>query len=211
MSTTACVSSSRIDEIIKFWFGRVETTIVPSENRARIWFSEDDDVDNEVSDVFSSDLASAIAGQYDQWQSTARGHLALVLILDQFSRHVYRNQPAAYAQDEMALNVTLHGLDAELDHELSLIERVFFYFPLLHSEELAHQERSVVVYQNLAEMAFAETRVIYDSFLKFANHHYSIIQRYGRFPQRNEILSRASTSIELDYLAQIHEQEEQAL
>ena len=131
----------------------------------------------------------------------------LVILLDQFSRHIYRNKDGAYKQDEMALVTCVEGIAEEYDHELSLTERVFYYFPLLHAESLAYQERSVEAYQTLAELAFSETRVIYDSFLKFANHHYSIIQRYGRFPQRNNILKRKSTELELAYLTQLEEQQ----
>ncbi len=86
------------------------------------------------------------------------------------------------------------------DHALSLIERVFYYFPLLHSEHLAFQEQSIRAYQLLVEMAFPETQIIYESFCKFANHHYNIIKRFDRFPQRNAILSRESTEEEIKYL-----------
>ena len=193
----------QIDDLLKFWFGRVETTVVPSENRARIWFSEDADVDLEIKEQFSDQLQLAAEAKYASWNQTPRGRLAQIILLDQFSRHVHRSKAAAYSQDSLALDICIHGMADEQDHELSLIERVFFYFPLLHSESLTYQERSVQSYHMLAELAFSETRVIYDSFLKFANHHYSIIQHYGRFPQRNVILDRKSTELELSYLDQL--------
>lgn len=190
----------RSENIIKFWFGRVEDTIVPSENRARIWFGESPEVDEDIKARFEKDLDKAIKGDYNAWVETPRGQLALIILLDQFSRHVYRDSPTAYAQDEKALQICLEGIKRQDDRSLSLIERVFYYFPLLHSEHLGYQEQSVHAYQTLAEIAFSETRVIYDSFLKFANHHYTIIQRFGRFPQRNDAMKRESTEEEVMYL-----------
>lgn len=193
----------RAEEINKFWLGRVEETIIPSEHRARVWFGEDQETDNEIKNLFTADLEKAIRGEYDAWQENARGQLALILLLDQFSRHVYRNTPQAFSQDVKSLAICVQGMSEEADHSLSLIERVFYYFPLLHSENLHHQEQAVHAYQILAELAFSETRVIYDSFLRFANHHYGVIQRFGRFPQRNRVLNRDSTPEEIVYLREI--------
>lgn len=193
----------RAEEINRFWLGRVEETIIPSEHRARIWFGEDKETDAEIKNLFSKDLQSAIDNEYDYWMETPRGQLSLILLLDQFSRHVFRDTPKAFAQDKKALQVCVQGMSVEADHSLSLIERVFYYFPLLHSENVQLQEQAVLSYQILAELAFSETRVIYESFLRFANHHYSIIQRFGRFPQRNRVLNRQSTDEELIYLREI--------
>ena len=193
----------RAEEINKFWLGRVEETIIPSEHRARVWFGEDPKTDQEIKSLFNIDLEKAIKGEYDSWQKNSRSQLALILLLDQFTRHIYRDTPEAFAQDPKALAVCMQGMSIEADHSLSLIERVFYYFPLLHSENIHHQEQSMRAYQVLAELAFSETRVIYDSFLRFANHHYGVIQRFGRFPQRNRVLNRDSTPEEIVYLREI--------
>lgn len=193
------------DEVLKFWFGRVEQTIVPTEHRARIWFGEDPVIDEEIKARFSPDLEAAIIGNLSPWEASPRGQLGLIIMLDQFSRHIYRNSLQAFAQDEQALTVCLKGLREEADHALSLIERVFYYFPLLHSEKIGYQEQSVRAYRTLVDLSFSETRVIFDSFYKFANHHYSIIKRFGRFPQRNALLTRKSTNAELEYLKEIEE------
>ncbi len=197
----------KMDEILKFWFGRVEETIVPTENRARIWFGEDPGIDAQIRERFLTDLEHASRGDYDHWSDCARGQLALIILLDQFSRHVYRNSSKAYSQDRKALHICALGIEEESEHELSLIERVFYYFPLLHAEQVGYQEQSIRAYQMLSELAFIETRVIYDSFLKFANHHYTIIRRFGRFPQRNGALNRESSEEELAYLKEIDETE----
>lgn len=194
-----------VDKILKFWFGRVEDTIVPTEHRARIWFGEDPTVDEEIRDLFSHDLEKAMTGEYDGWQQNPRGQLALIIVYDQFSRHIHRNSPLAFSQDLKALDICTSGIQNESEHHLSLIERVFYYFPLLHSEEIVFQEQGIRAYQLLADLAFSETRVIYDSFVKFAHHHHSIIRRFGRFPQRNSVLGRESTSEELSYLKEIEE------
>lgn len=199
------VDSKPYDNVLKFWFGHVEETIVPTEHRARIWFAEDQEVDQEVKSRFSVLLTSATQGERANWEESARGQLALIIILDQFSRHIYRGLDKAFDQDAHALSICLKGMESEADHSLSLIERVFYYFPLLHSEKLAYQERSVRAYRTLVDLAFSETRVIFESFLKFANHHYLVIQRFGRFPQRNQVLHRESSKEELEFLKDIEE------
>ena len=195
----------RQNEILDFWFGRVEETIIPSENRARIWFGEDDEIDGLIRDKFLDDLNNAITGKHSDWNSTARGQLALIIILDQFSRHIYRGTSNAYETDQQAMDICLAGLSLEYDHQLSLIERVFFYFPLLHSEDIEMQKKSVQAYRMLSDLSFAETRVIFESFFKFANHHFSVINRFGRFPQRNQSLNRVMTSHEQSYLNEIQD------
>lgn len=193
------------DDVLKFWFGHVEETIVPTEHRAKIWFGEDKEIDEEIKTRFSTHLEAAIAGQLGEWEKKPRGELALIIVLDQFTRHIYRNSDKAFSQDPKALSICLEGIRHQSDHSLSLIERVFYYFPLLHSEKIGYQEQSVRAYRTLVDLAFSETRVIFDSFLKFANHHYSIIHRFGRFPQRNNALHRESSKAEIAFLKEIEE------
>lgn len=199
------MTTAAYDDILKFWFGRVEETIVPTEHRARIWFGEDQETDQEIKWRFAVQLEAAKTGQLNGFEKTPRGQLALIIVLDQFSRHIYRGSTGAFAQDPKALSICLNGIQHEADHSLSLIERVFYYFPLLHSEDIVNQEKSLHAYRALIDLAFSETRVIFDSFFKFANHHYSIVQRFGRFPQRNKALNRESTKAELEFLKEIGE------
>lgn len=197
---------SRVQSILKYWFGRVEDTLIPSEHQARIWFGDNEDIDIEIRGQFDTDLRHAMLGHYYDWEKDPRSLLALIITLDQFSRHIYRGKPTAFQQDDYALSVCIRGMENNYDHNLSLIERVFFYFPLLHSEHLAYQESSIRAYEMLTELALPETKVIYESFFKFASHHYSIVRRFGRFPQRNSILNRESTDEELDYLRESDQQ-----
>ncbi len=189
-----------VDSVLTYWFGKIEETIIPSEERSRIWFSDSIEVDEEIKSKFLLTHEALSEYDYAEWQDTPRSRLAKIIVLDQFSRHLFRNTSQAYEMDKKALETCLQGIRQDDDHNLSLIERVFFYFPMMHSEQLVYQEQALIAYRVLSELAFDETKVIYDSFLKFANHHYTIIQRFGRFPQRNAILSRSSTKEERQYL-----------
>lgn len=200
-----------VDNVLKFWFGNIEETIVPNEERSKIWFSDAPDVDSKIKARFAPTLERVRTTPTSDWTSTPRGKLAKIIVLDQFSRHIFRNLPEAYDNDKQALETCLQGIRQEEDHQLSLIERVFFYFPLLHSEQLVYQEQAVIAFTVLSELALDETKIIYESFLKFANHHYTIIQRFGRFPQRNAVLNRTSTPDELEYLAELDNEEQQEL
>lgn len=190
----------KIETILHYWFGNAEKTALPSEHRIWIWFSGDPSLDTEIKDLFQEDLLKAEGGDYEHWQQTPRGSLALIVLLDQFSRHIYRNTPKAFEQDSKALHACLQGVEASYDHQLSLIERVFFYLPLMHSESPEMQILSVRAYQILAAIAFSETRPLFERFLDYAIRHHDHIVRFGRFPYRNEILGRTSTEAELLFL-----------
>lgn len=189
-----------IEAILRFWFGQVEKTIIPSENRSRLWFGDNNEADQAIRNDFSDTLEKAIRGDYAEWEASPRGQLALIIVLDQFSRRIYRDTPKAYHQDDYALKICRQGIAQQTDHSLSLIERVFYFFPLIHSEYIANQEQALGCYRGLIELALPETEIIYDSFFKFANHHYTIVERFDRFPQRNSVLKRVSTKEEIQYL-----------
>ncbi len=190
----------RIDEILHYWFGHIEQTALPSEHRTRVWFSGDPGVDAEIREKFYDDFVKAVHGDYAEWTHTARGSLSLIILFDQFSRHIYRGTALALDQDQKALDVCLKGIDAKHDHMLSLIERVFFYFPLMHTENAEMQALSLRAYDMLLNLSFSETRPMFEKFLEQATTNHEVISRFGRFPQLNEILNRTSTLEELEYL-----------
>ncbi len=192
-----------------FWFGKIEKTILPSESLVKIWLGKHQFDDQEISEKFKPDLDTFIHGDYTRWNSSPRGRLAAIILLDQFLRQIYRDTPMAFSQDNKALEICIQGMHQKDDHRLSLIERAFYYFPFVHSEKLVYQEQGIKTYRLLAGLAFEETKLIYDSFLKFANHHYTIIRRFGRFPQRNAILGRISTPQELQYLKEEKEYQDE--
>lgn len=190
----------RYEEILHYWFGHIEDTVLPTQNRMRIWFSGDPKTDEELRTEFNSDLEKAISGDYDAWETEPRSMLSLIIVLDQFSRNIYRNTAMAFAQDVRALDLSVNGIEKQFDHKLSLIERVFFYMPLMHSEDLDMQATSVRAFKMLLDLSFPEARATFQSFFDYALKHYQVVEQFGRFPHRNKFLNRESTEAEIEYL-----------
>ncbi|MCD6054917.1 MAG: hypothetical protein K0Q96_2109 [Rubrobacteraceae bacterium] len=136
----------------------------------------------------------------DHWADTPRGRLALIIVLDQFSRHIYRGSPLSYSQDEKALKLALEGIDLGMDRELKPVERNFFWLPLGHSENLALHERSVKHAEEEVANAPPNLRTMAEFGISQAKAARNVIARFGRHPHRNEILGRTSTPEELGYL-----------
>jgi uncharacterized protein (DUF924 family) len=193
-------AANRIEEILHFWFGDLQT--INLEERVKLWFGGEEETDRLIRDKFEPDLLQAISGELARWEETPRGSLALIILLDQFSRNIYRNTPRAFAQDKMALGICLRGMDQGKDLVLDLLERVFFYLPMEHAENLEIQRKSVKAFESLVKAAPPDMKNTFESFLDYAVRHYAIIEKFGRFPHRNEILGRASTPEELEFLTQ---------
>lgn len=190
----------RSEEILKYWFGRVEDSPFPPPDRTQIWFGGDSEIDDEIRAKFSYDLEKAVLGEYADWEDSSRTSLSLIILFDQFTRHIYRGTPLAYAQDQRALDLCLRGIERQYDHLISLIERAFFYFPLMHSENVEIQATSIRAYKILLDLSFPEAKGVFESFLQHALQHFDVVKRFGRFPGRNSILGRISTKEELEYL-----------
>ena len=184
-----------IEEILTFWFSEVRDEPAYFEEYAPRWFVQNADFDREIVQRFQADYELAAQGQLTHWTETARGGVALILVLDQFPRNMFRNDPRAFATDPLAQQIAEQMIDAELDQQLRLVERYFVYVPFMHSENRAHQQRSVLLFQQLAE-----ERAYFDT--SYAVRHQEVIDRFGRFPHRNSVLGRASTSEELEFLKQ---------
>ena len=136
----------------------------------------------------------------DGWKTTARGRLALIILLDQFSRNLHRGTEAAFASDAEALQLCLKGIELGLDSELSIVERAFFYMPLQHAEVASAQEKSVQVFEVLEATCDDAIRPHMHRFLISARSHRDIIAKFGRFPHRNRVLGRACSAAEEDFL-----------
>ena len=126
----------------------------------------------------------------------------MLIVFDQFPHHIYRDQPQAFATDPQALALCLEMIEADEDQLLTSIERVFLYLPLEHAESNEMQDQSVSLYEKLVREAPADERALFDDFLKYAQSHRDVVARFGRFPHRNEILGRASTAEEVEFLKQ---------
>lgn len=188
--------------ILDFWFGPQGSANAVAGRQRALWFGKSAEGDRAVMERFAGTLADARAGRLDHWTDTPRGRLALVIVLDQFPHHVFRDQPQAFASDAQALALSLAALDAQEDRAVAPIERVFLYLPLEHAESLEMQERSVALFERLAQEAAAEERPLFENFLDYARQHRDIVARFGRFPHRNEILGRASSAEEIEFLKQ---------
>ena len=193
----------KIHELLDFWFGHLGSADLPSSDRTNLWFGEDESVKKNMLELFHDDYAAAIAGQLNNWETTSRGRLALIILLDQFSRYIHRHSSLAFAYDLKAEELCLEGIKQKLDHALTLIERVFFYMPLVHSENSENQEKSIRLYQELVSLSMTETTQIYQLFLAYAYAHFRVIKEFGRFPQRNQLLNRESTVEEIAFLKNI--------
>lgn len=186
------------DDVLVFWFGDDDAD--PLTN-APTWFKKDAAFDAEVHRRFGDALEAAVLGEHEDWKDTPRGRLAYIILLDQFSRNVYRDTPRAFAQDPISLGACREGIAAGDDDGLSIVERWFFYMPLMHAEDRDAQQESVDRFAALAEEA--EGTPLADALADaydYAVAHQDIIERFGRYPHRNSILGRASTPEEEAFL-----------
>jgi len=190
-----------IDRILGFWFGESELDREQLTLYYRRWFSVDTLFDTEIRANFAAMVAAAGSGELEHLDESARGTLAAILLLDQFPRNIYRGRAAAFRFDPQALNHCRRGLAIGQDRELTNVERMFFYLPLQHAEDLDCQRESMHLFQQLRSDADDDFMDIADRCVKFAAEHYTLIERFGRFPHRNAILEREPTAEEREYLA----------
>jgi uncharacterized protein (DUF924 family) len=181
---------TRVDEVLEFWFGREDE---PGYGEFReAWFRKDPEFDRQVRDRFEALHEEAAVGDLDDWKQEARSCLALVILLDQFPRNMFRGDPRSYATDRKAQETAEHAVERAFDRELPDFQRMFLYMPLMHSEDLEHQRRSVELFRALGGSDAAG----------YAVRHMEIIERFGRFPHRNEVLGRQTTPEEAEFLTQ---------
>ena len=194
-------------DLLQFWFGTRPYTAVQVQHHSRIWFGEPGapeltpQTDELIRERFGELALAAEQGKLAAWESSPRRRLALILLLDQFSRNIYRGSARAFAQDLQALSLTVSGMQTGADATLDPVERLFFYMPLMHAESLDVQEESVAAFRRLVEEAPADLRGTFESSLHYAVLHRDVIERFGRFPSRNRALGRESTPEEIAWLA----------
>ncbi len=190
------------DKVLEFWFGDSIHSTDKFTRRLETWFMAADEFDEEIQNRFEPCIERAVQRSKECSSSDPREILALIILLDQFPRNVYRGTPKAFAYDSYALGLTKKLIETGLDESFTYVERLFVYMPLQHSEEVEVQQLSVETFQKL--IAAADNKVHRQSAedsLKYSELHKEIIDQFGRFPHRNEILGRISTQAELDYLA----------
>ncbi len=171
-------------DVLEFWF--VET-------QPQQWFQVNEDFDQQVIDRFSEPYTMATRGEFDEWQKDADGALALIILLDQMPRNMFRGTPKAFETDKKALVVSKYAISKGLDQVLNAQKRRFLYLPFEHSENMSDQKRSVELFEKIKD----DDPLGYD----YAVRHYKVIEKYGRFPHRNKILGRENTPEEEVYLS----------
>lgn len=171
------------NDVLNFWFYELS---------ANDWFSKSQAVDSTIRERFYQLHRAAAHGELYHWRESAEGRLAEILVLDQFSRNLYRDDPRAFACDAMALVLAQEAVAAKLDQQLTVQQRAFLYMPYMHSESLHIHEQAV---QLFSQKGLAES-------LDFEIQHKAIIERFGRYPHRNKVLGRKSTKAEREFLTQ---------
>ena len=166
-------------DVLDYWF---------SEKSKQFWFASTPQVDNEIKVPFESVWEKAAEGEYSQWRETADGSVALIVILDQLPLNMFRSDPKGFQTENMAVEVALNAINNGFDEELNDEKLLFLFMPLMHSENIDHQNLQVYLFDK------------YNFNLEFSKHHRDLVKKFGRFPHRNEILGRMSTMEELDYL-----------
>jgi uncharacterized protein (DUF924 family) len=190
-----------IETVLGFWFGALDSDGLPPPAFVKRWFEPPEGFDEEVREIFGSAVEDALAGKLDDWARQPRGRLALVLLLDQLTRNIYRDTERAFAGDAQALALALEAIDSGEQILHTPIERSFLYLPLMHAEDLAIQARCIQLYQELVSTSNGAVLELFRRNREFAVKHRESIERFGRFPSRNQVLGRETTAEEQEWLA----------
>ncbi len=179
-------------DILDFWFGPISGEVC-EENRQKLWFMGGVEIDEEIKQRFGDRVVMASEGALEHWLETPEGNLAYVILLDQFTRNIYRKQARAFASDHLARKACRAGLAKGFDQQLAPIQRVFFYLPLEHSEDLADQQECCDLYAALRDCVSEQNEPVFAGFYDYAVKHHDIIAQFGCFPHRNDVLGREGT------------------
>lgn len=201
----AHVLDPRLSQVLEYWLGAELPSNESALSRKTLWFTKSEEADEEIRHLFGALLQEALAGKLDgEAMESPLGLLAVLIVLDQFTRNAYRGTPKSFAGDAKARQLALKAIDLGWDvHEtVPTVARIFIYLPLEHAEDMAMQEHSVVAFEQLYQEAEPDLRAFFEGTLDYANKHLQVIAQFGRFPHRNAIVGRASTDDEKRYLSQ---------
>ena len=186
--------------ILDFWFGPLDGDGLPGKDYREQWFTASRRFDRAMRRRFSSMVLLASEESLDQWRAQPGGALAEILLLDQFSRNIYRRTAMAFRNDPLAQRLAREGVAEGRELGLPSIKRAFFYMPYQHAENREIQREGVALYEQLARTAEGRLRDVLNQFHDSARQHADIIERFGRFPHRNQVLGRRSTAAEAAFL-----------
>ena len=191
-----------ISGVLRFWFGDLREGELPDKEKQMAWWIKSGEFDDLVRRRFEKYVLLAEKGDLSHWLKTPLGTIAFIIVVDQFPRNIYRDTPGAFSRGALALRACLEGIEKGFDQGLHPMHRVFFYLPLMHSEDPEIQRLSVEKYSAL-ENEYAphpEIRETLACSTDFAGRHFDIIKRFGRYPHRNSVLGRESTPEETEFL-----------
>ena len=196
------VEMSRLETVLEYWFGLPDQplTVKRFQERGRLWFMRNETTDRHIREQFAADVDSAARGDLTAWADSARGRLALIVLLDQFPRNIHRDSALAFAHDPLTRELALDGARKGLETSLATHERLVFYLPLMHAEDCAIQSFSIDCYRRLREEALPEFEEEMNNVYSIALRHKEIVDRFQRFPHRNQALGRETTEAERAFL-----------
>ncbi len=194
------MSTETISEITTFWLGASLESPDAADGRKDWWYKGGATVDDDIRARFANFIPRACAGELMAWQATPEGALALILLLDQFTRNLYRNTPGAYAGDAIAFEIMTRSIEQKLDTALPPVSRIWLYHPFHHAEDIRDQDRGLALLVELGREAPTEWRAYVERSIEGWTRHRDIVARFGRFPHRNAVLARTSTDAEHDFL-----------
>lgn len=195
------MSDADINRVLDFWFSGTSLDRPNIDSRMDRWFGSDPGLDQAIASRFGDLVARASAGELDHWADSPRGRLALIIVLDQFRRNMFRGTADAFSQDKRALKLCVEGTVNSDYKKLSAEQQLFFFMPLQHAESRTVQEKSVSIYRALANRVSETLRETFLTTAQFAELHRDIVEEFGRFPHRNEVLGRENTPAEQAYLS----------
>ncbi|MCA9603709.1 MAG: DUF924 family protein [Polyangiales bacterium] len=188
-------------DVLAYWFGALDGPLDFPKDKNALWWSGGASIDAEIRERFGSLVEQALVGGLTEWEAAPNTRLALVLVLDQFTRSIGRGTPRAFAGDARAQKLVLGAIEQGLDEDLRPIERAFLYMPLMHAEDRTLAKKSLEMFAEVSRVVAKAGVEGYPDFVEHAIGHAKIVERFGRYPHRNRILGRDSTPEEQAYLA----------
>lgn len=195
------MDTSSINEVLEFWFADRDLSEPTLDSRMTRWFNSDEQFDAELADRFTSLTELALTGELDDWAERPLGRLALILLLEQFPRRIYKDSPDAFQGDRKAMTLCQQGVANDAYRELNAVQQLFFFMPLQRAESIKIQQTSVKIYNALSSNVSSTLRDTFETVAHFAELRRDVIAKFGRFPHRNAPLGRSNTGAEEAHLA----------
>ena len=189
------------DRVLEFWLEPKPSNDAECEAKSKLWFAGEPELDREIRERFQSLTEAARRGQLDDWTGVPRRAFALMIVLDQFSRNLYRGSSEAFSADPKALAIAKTLIEPAQIAEFDALERLFLALPFCHAEDLGEQKIATALVQRAAQSAKPAWKKMLTGAVDFNRKHLDVVARFGRFPHRNETLGRESTPDEREYLA----------